>query len=244
PAPAAVAEPAAPEATEPQAPAPKARRSVRKALLWLGGVTGLLFVCALGVVMLYGSQQTAALLGLASPPNAASAPAAAASAAASGASAALPASPSSAVSAAAPGTATNALGAGAPPALAVASKPAEPVAATRSAPANEVEEIITSPSQAQAGQAWVRQMPAGTFLVQHTIVPSFAEATLWMQAHANLRRARIVATYINGQAALQFAVVTGPFASLADANNFATSPGVPRDPQIRSARSLKDHFAP
>jgi len=118
------------------------------------------------------------------------------------------------------------------------------VAATRSAPANEVEEIITSPSQAQAGQAWVRQMPAGTFLVQHTIVPSFAEATLWMQAHANLRRARIVATYINGQAALQFAVVTGPFASLADANNFATSPGVPRDPQIRSARSLKDHFAP
>jgi hypothetical protein len=217
---------------------------MRKALLWLGGIMGLLLVCALGVVMLYGSQQTAVLLGLSAPKAAASAPAAAASVPASSASAALP--PASTASAAIAVSASNALGAAAAPAALPTSKPADALAAGRSAPtpATEVEEIITSPAQAQAGQAWVRQMPAGTFLVQHTIVPSFSEATLWMQAHNNLRRARIVATYINGQSALQFAVVSGPFGSLAEANNFASSPGVPRDPQIRSARSLKDHFAP
>ncbi len=244
-APTAEAPAAAP--SDPVEKAPKPRSSVRKALLWLGGIVGLLMVCALGVVMLYGSQPTAVLLGLsAAKPaaSAASAPAAGASVPAFGASAALPAA--SAASAVASSGATNAVGAGAPAAAVPASKPAEALAAGRgsSAPATEVEEIITSPAQAQAGQAWVRQMPAGTFLVQHTIVPSFSEATLWMQAHNNLRRARIVATYINGQAALQFAVVSGPFGSLAEANNFAASPGVPRDPQIRSARSLKDHFAP
>jgi len=234
----------APEPAEPVEPAPKARSSMRKALLWLGGIMGLLLVCALGVVMLYGSQQTAVLLGLSAPKAAASAPAAAASVPASSASAALP--PASSASAAIAVSASNALGAAAAPAALPTSKPADALAAGRSAPtpATEVEEIITSPAQAQAGQAWVRQMPAGTFLVQHTIVPSFSEATLWMQAHNNLRRARIVATYINGQSGLQFAVVSGPFGSLAEANNFASSPGVPRDPQIRSARSLKDHFAP
>ena len=227
-------------------PAPKARRSVRRAMLWMSGVAGLLMVCALGVVMLYGSQKTALLLGIAAPQIASSAPVAAASAPASSASVPLPAANSSAASAATPGAASNAVGAGAAPALAAASKPGDIASPARSAPApvNEVEEVIISPAQAQVGQAWVRQMAAGTFLVQHTIVPSYSEATLWMQAHSNLRRARIVATYINGQAALQFAVVTGPFASLADANNFASSPGVPRDPQVRSARSLKDHFAP
>jgi hypothetical protein len=250
--------PAEPTAVEPPAPAvpeaieqaSKAPRSLRKVFLWLGGVTGLLLVCALGVFMLYGGQQTAVLLGLASPKLAASAPvapaSAAASAPASSASAVLPPAAPSASTATTPVGGTNALGAGAAPAIAPTAKPAESLATARSAPApaSEVEEIITSPAQAQVGQAWVRQMQAGTFLVQHTIVPSYSEATLWMQAHPNLRRARIVATYLNGQAALQFAVVTGPFASLSDANNFAASPGVPRDPQIRSARSLKDHFAP
>lgn len=81
-------------------------------------------------------------------------------------------------------------------------------------------------------------------MVQHTIVPSYAEATMWLQAHANLRRARIVATYLSGQAAVQFTVVSGPFASLAEANAFAAGSGIPKDPQIRSARSMKDHFVP
>jgi hypothetical protein len=87
-------------------------------------------------------------------------------------------------------------------------------------------------------------MPPGTFMVQHTILPSYGEASAWLQAHPNLRRARIVATYLNGQTSVQFVVASGPFASLAEANTFTAGNGIPRDPQIRSARSMKDHFAP
>jgi hypothetical protein len=101
----------------------------------------------------------------------------------------------------------------------------------------------TSTAQNQAGQAWVRQMPAGTFLVQHTIVPSYAEAIAYMQAHPYLKRARIVAKYLPNQAALQFSVVSGPFGSLGDASAYADSQGVPKDPQIRSARFMKEQFS-
>jgi hypothetical protein len=98
-------------------------------------------------------------------------------------------------------------------------------------------------SQNQAGQAWVRQMPAGTFLVQHTILLSYAEANAWLQAHPSLRRARIVANYLPNLPTLQYSVVSGPFSSLGDASAYADSPGVPKDPQIRSARFMKDQFS-
>jgi hypothetical protein len=259
------AEPVMP--TAPQSPAAPARPeasaqtkektkgSLKKALLWLAGIVGLLAACAVAVLMLYGSEQTAALLGIGTstapePPPTSSVPIPAAAPVAP-APADTPVPPASADPApapmAAPPGATNALGAGAAAATAPA-KAAEPAAtaAPRSSSVvapTEIEEIIT-PAQAQVGQAWVRQMPPGTFMVQHTIVPSYGEATLWLQAHPNLRRARIVATYLNGQKAVQFTVVSGPFASLAEANTFASGSGIPKDPQIRSARSMKDRFAP
>jgi len=101
----------------------------------------------------------------------------------------------------------------------------------------------TTTAQNQAGQAWVRQMPPGTFLVQHTIVPTYAEANSYLQGHPGLKRARIVANYLPNQSALQFSVVSGPFSSLSDASAYADSPGVPKDPQIRSARFMKEQFS-
>jgi len=257
PAGAAAAEPAAPVPLAPLAPpkaAPKKEKvkgSMRKTLLWLSGITALLIICAMAVLTLYGSQQTAAMLGIGPRKAPEPLPVASVNSAAVAplpeASGVAPAAGASAPTVVAPLTASNALGTGATP-VAAPSKAAETAAvAARSssvAPPNEVEEIITTPAQAQVGQSWVRQMPPGTFMVQHTIVPSYGEATLWLQAHANLRRARIVASYVNGQAAVQFTVVSGPFGSLAEATSFAAGSGIPKDPQIRSARSMKDRFAP
>lgn len=253
------AEPPAPTAP-PERPAieatpAKAKGSLRKTVLWLTGITALLGACVLAVLVLYGTQQTAALLGMG--PRKAPEPALAASAASSAssplqaASAAVPAAPTASTASMAapaiPAGPSNALGAGqvaTSPPVAKTPEPTAPSAAAPRSPPTEVEEIITSPAQAQVGQSWVRQMPPGTFMVQHTIVPSYSEATLWLQAHANLRRARIVATYLNGQSTPQFTVVSGPFGSLAEANTFAAGSGIPKDPQIRSARSMKDRFSP
>jgi cytoskeletal protein RodZ len=254
---------AASAAAAPQAKPPRTRAGRGKWLLWLALAVALLATCALAVWALYGGALNADLWNLdAGKPAAVAPPVNTASAAASQtASASLPPSPegSQPTDAATPGvpgtpgTPANALGESATttnPQPPKAADPPAPIAAANAvrsataAPANEVEEIISTPSQAQVGQAWVRQMPPGTFLVQHTIVPSYGDATVWLQAHANLRRARVVATYLTGQASIQFAVVSGPFVSMAEANSFANSGGVPKDPQIRSARSMKDHFTP
>ncbi len=228
----------------------KSTKGRGKRLLWLGVGAGLLGVCALAVLALYGSHQASEFLGIGTRKAVeAAAPPAPVASTPSGPVVEIPAGAGTsappgtpAVAAAAPG---NALGTAVNPGPSKTNEPAPaPNRSASPSPVNEVEEIIASPSQAQVGQAWVRQMPAGTFMVQHTIVPTYGEATQWLQSHTNLRRARIVATYLTGQPAVQFTVVSGPFASLAEANSFATSPGVPKDPQIRSARSMKDHFAP
>ena len=257
---------AASAAAAPQAKPPPARAGRGKWLLWLALAVALLATCALAVWALYGGALNADLWNLgAGKPAAVAPPVNAASAAASqtGSASLVPSLEGSQPTAAtatpgvpgSPGTPVNALGESTttnhnnpqPPKAADPPAPIAAASAVRSAtaaPANEVEEIISAPPQAQVGHAWVRQMPPGTFLVQHTIVPSYGDATVWLQAHANLRQARVVATYLNGQASVQFAVVSGPFASMAEANSFANSGGVPKDPQIRSARSMKDHFTP
>ena len=244
-------------------------RPVRKLWLWAGLAALLMLVCGFGVAVLYGViptgdkavQQLRDLLRGDSTHAAASGTAVTSSAPAAAASTSTPASNEATVA----GNTTAPTAMPSPPVAAPAPKPVEEVETivptttpTRSSttvaapepapPPKEVKEAVKAPdettiSQNQAGQAWVRQMPAGTFLVQHTILPSYAEANNWLQAHPNLRRARIVANYLPNVSALQFSVVSGPFSSLSEASAYADSPGVPKDPQIRSARFMKEQFS-
>jgi hypothetical protein len=96
----------------------------------------------------------------------------------------------------------------------------------------------------QQGQAWVKQMPPGTFLVQHVSLPTYEDAVQWLTRHPNLKKARTVITYLPNQSVPQYDVVSGPFASLLDASSFVDNGGIPKDPWIRSARFMKEQFTP
>jgi hypothetical protein len=96
----------------------------------------------------------------------------------------------------------------------------------------------------QIGQAWVKKMPRGTFLVQHVALPTIQDALFWIQKHPNLKNSRVVATYLPNQKATQYSIVSGPFPSLFDATTFSESAGIPKDPMIRSARFMKEQFSP
>ncbi len=242
----------------------------RKIWLWATLAAVLLLACGFGVAMVYGViptgdnavQELRDLLRGASAHAPPAATAASSSAPAAVASTPPPSGPdrnaAAAVVSAAPVAATAPIIASPTPKAAeevetiVPSSSVRPKAAAPTPEptpvAKELKETPKAPdeaaiSQNQAGQAWVRQMPAGTFLVQHTIVPSYAEANTWLQAHPNLRRARIVANYLPNLSSLQYSVVSGPFSSLAEASAYADSPGVPKDPQIRSARFMKEQFS-
>lgn len=111
-------------------------------------------------------------------------------------------------------------------------------------PIKEIIAVEIPTPDLQIGQAWVKKMPRGTFLVQHVALPTIQDALLWIQKHPNLKNSRVVATYLPNQKATQYSIVSGPFPSLFDATTFSESAGIPKDPMIRSARFMKEQFSP
>ncbi len=234
-----------PEKAPVAASKPKAKTETKASKSWMPWVFGigvLLLLSAAAVAILH---REAVVRWLGGARHADSAPAA------SVPSASAPVSGPSTVVAAAPvtslalnGGASGAASGSSP--LPVSPAPAPAAAPVTAAPLPErtapSEEVVIAPAQIRAGQSWVQQMPAGTFLVQHVIVPSYTEANQWMQAHSNLKRAHLVAFYLPNDSNTQYCVVSGPFDSLAQAAAYAQNPNVPRGGQVRSARYMKEQF--
>jgi len=230
---------AAPPGETVSAPPAKAKTS-KSWMPWFLGIGSLLLVSAASVAILH-REEVVRFLGGARHSDTPSA-AAASPAPASSPSAAVAAAPATSVivtdGASAAASSVSAAAVSPVPALATAPVAVVPLP-ERAAPS---EEVVIAPAQIRAGQSWVQQMPAGTFLVQHVIVPSYTEANQWMQAHSNLKRARLVAFYLPNDSNTQYCVVSGPFESLAQASAYVQNPNVPRGSQVRSARYLKEQF--
>ena len=180
-------------------------------------------------------------------PAASTAPADAAPTAATTASttAPVPAEPASVPATAAPAAASSPAATVAPkPANATATaQPAKPAAALP-AQAAVASEAIEAPAEAMAAQAWLKPMPAGTYVVQHAAMPTYEAAQQWQKSQAALSAARIVAVYRPNQKMAYFVVVSGPFATRELAFNFTRSRGVPADTWVRTAASLREQFTP
>jgi hypothetical protein len=180
-------------------------------------------------------------------PAASTAPADAAPTAATtaAATAPVPAEPASVPATAAPAAASSPAATLAPkPANAAATaQPAKPAAALP-AKATVTSEAIEAPAEAMAAQAWLKPMPAGTYVVQHAAMPTYEAAQQWQKSQAALSAARIVAVYRPNQKMAYFVVVSGPFATRELAFNFTRSRGVPADTWVRTAASLREQFTP
>lgn len=239
PSPAPTAKAAAPLPADTPAAAPQNPDAPKSSRPWLGwgiGMVVLLLLSAATVAVLH-RESVVQWLGNKRPAEAAApAPAPAVSSAVLAVSPVAGAvlTPNAPLAAASP-----AAGSAAPAAVLA---PVPPAATPERASASE--EVVIAPGQIRAGQSWIQQMPAGTFLVQHVIVPSYTEANQWMQAHTNLKRAHLVAFYLPGDTNTQFCVVSGPFDSLAAAAAYNQNPNVPRGGQILSARYMKEQFTP
>ena len=122
-------------------------------------------------------------------------------------------------------------------------QPAKPAAAPP-AKAALAAEAIEAPAEAMAAQAWLKPMPAGTYVVQHAAMPTYEAAQQWQKSQAALSAARIVAVYRPNQKMAYFVVVSGPFATRELAFNFTRSRGVPADTWVRTAASLREQFTP
>ena len=157
----------------------------------------------------------------------------------------VPADPASVPATAAPAASSTPAATLAPkPANVTATaQPAKP-AAVLTAKAAVASEAIEAPAEAIAAQAWLKPMPAGTYVVQHAAMPTYEAAQQWQKSQAALSAARIVAVYRPNQKMAYFVVVSGPFATRELAFNFTRSRGVPADTWVRTAASLREQFTP
>jgi hypothetical protein len=126
-------------------------------------------------------------------------------------------------------------------AQAPAPTPAPPAVTTQSG--KEIEVFIGPSVQTKSGHAWVEQLPQGSYVVQHAMLASFQDAGVWLKRRPAIKRARIVALYMPNQTSPRFAVVSGPFVSMAEADTFMARPSVPDGSQVRASRSVKEQLS-
>lgn len=119
--------------------------------------------------------------------------------------------------------------------------PAPPAITTQSG--KEIEVFIGPSVQTKSGHAWVEQLPQGSYVVQHAMLASFQDAGVWLKRRPALKRARIIALYMPNQTSPRFAVVSGPFVSMAEADTFMARPSVPDGSQVRASRSMKEQLS-
>ena len=106
----------------------------------------------------------------------------------------------------------------------------------------DIEEILYTPAQAQAGQSWILDMPAASFVVLHSTASSFQEIKYWLQNQPQLKLAQIVAHTLPRQTGLQFSAVSAPFTTITEARGFAEGPGMPKDALVYSGQFLREQF--
>ena len=99
------------------------------------------------------------------------------------------------------------------------------------------EAVLTANSERGVTQL-VQSAKAGSFFVQHVSLLSMAEAQEWRAQHAALSGSVIAAVNTQKQG-IKFVVLSGPFADRKQAEQFANSPGVPKDNWLRPLASLR-----
>jgi hypothetical protein len=125
--------------------------------------------------------------------------------------------------------------------------PPEPAAteATVAADSTVKEPVAAQPAwdaSLAAARDWVRRMPRGVWLVQHASLDDVLAAKAWLQQHPQLRRARVVAA-LKPSGKRHYVVVSGPFNGFDRAKAYAARGGVPSQPWLRGAASLKTVLA-
>ena len=100
------------------------------------------------------------------------------------------------------------------------------------------------PNEAAMGQAWLKQLPAGTYLVRHYGLPVFKNVLTWQQTYANLKNGHIVATYKPGEKLAQFVLVSGPYKSRAEAMDMTRQSKTPRFAYPITSDALAERLTP
>ncbi len=152
-------------------------------------------------------------------------------------------------------------GAAKPPPVADVARPAD---TGSSKPADKARPAETSASVANAADAsttkaaaedplaprsergvdqMIREVPAGSFFVQHVAVKSMAEAQELRAAYRELSGAKIAAVR-SPKKGVRYILISGPFANKKEARAFLRKDGIPSDSWLRPVKPLQSELQP
>ncbi len=152
-------------------------------------------------------------------------------------------------------------GAAKPPPVAEVARPAD---TGSSKPADKARPAETSASVANAADAsttkaaaedplaprsergvdqMIREVPAGSFFVQHVAVKSMAEAQELRAAYRELSGAKIAAVR-SPKKGVRYILISGPFANKKEARAFLRKDGIPSDSWLRPVKPLQSELQP
>jgi hypothetical protein len=112
-------------------------------------------------------------------------------------------------------------------------RPQAPMAVTPPEPVTE------APEGTLSGQAWLKQLDASSFLLQHGTASSYEKVLDIQRKHPALKDAQIIAAYRPGEKLAHFVIVSGPFSELNQGYEASKRPGIPRS-WVRPTRGLQE----
>lgn len=104
------------------------------------------------------------------------------------------------------------------------------------------EPAIEVPEAAMQGQTWVRSLAPNSYLVQYGNANTYEKIIAIQRKYPELKPSQIVAAYRPGEKLAHFVIVTGPYNTTAQGNDFLKRPSAPAGSWLRSTRSLQEQL--
>ena len=106
-------------------------------------------------------------------------------------------------------------------------------------------QLITElPDEAVAGEQWAWKLKATQIIIQHGISPTYLKAVDLKKQFPDLRDAQIVPQVIGNESQPRFALITGPYESKSEAEEFMKSKNTPKYSWVRYVSAMQERLLP
>lgn len=128
-----------------------------------------------------------------------------------------------------------------------ASEGAQSIPSPHESPASLVTQaktdVITEwPDEALKGEKWAWQLTVSQTVIQHSIDPSHEKMLQIKAKYPDLKELHIVPQFIGSESQARFALVSGPFATKAEADAFLKTHPLPKDSWVKKASALQERL--
>jgi hypothetical protein len=104
-------------------------------------------------------------------------------------------------------------------------------------------EVITEwPDEVVTGEKWAWQLRVSQFIIQHSIDPSFEKTMQFKAKYPDLKQAQVIPQFVGTETQARFALISGPYATKAEADSYLKSHDLPKQGWVRNAGAMQERL--